>query len=155
MVVKSVNAKKQVFSTETAHVIILTPWGWNSHKEQHYDRHTAYFLTTYNKELKLDLPIYLRTVEASRHDSGTALIALAEFRELYPDYTIEAFLSDSASDNYETYQLLDEWSIHAIIALNKRLTGRFTYKELEVKSKEIPICEGSLPITFNWNDLQR
>lgn len=105
--------------------------------------------------MKLDLPLYLRTVEARRLDSVTALVALAEFRQLYPEYTIDAFLSDSASVNYETYHLLNEWEIPAIIALNKRLAGHFTYKELEVNSDGIPICEGGLPMAFNWHDTQR
>lgn len=133
----------------------LATWGWDSDKEQYFYGHTAYFLATYNKELKLDLPIYLRTVEARRHDSITALIALAEFRELYPDLTMTAFLSDSASDNYETYQLLSDWKISAIIALNKRLIGHFKYRELEVNSEGIPICEGGLPMTLNWHDPHR
>lgn len=133
----------------------LATWGWDSHKEQYYYGHTAYFLATYNNELKLDLPLYLRTVEARRHDSVTALVALAEFRQLYPEFTMNAFLSDSASDNYETYHLLNEWQIPAIIALNKRLAGHFTYKELDVNTDGIPICEGGLPMTFNWHDTQR
>ncbi|MCB5952809.1 hypothetical protein LI951_12090 [Enterococcus sp. BWT-B8] len=133
----------------------LATWGWDSHKEQYYYGHTAYFLATYHKELQLDLPIYLRLVEARRHDSVTALVALAEFRALYPEFTLNAFLSDSASDNYETCHLLEEWKIPAIIALNKRLAGNFTYKELKVNADGIPICEGGLPMRFNWNDAQR
>lgn len=130
-------------------------WGWDSHKEKYYYGHTAYFLATYNKELNLDLPIYLRTVEARRHDSITALVALAEFRDLYPEYTLKAFLSDSASDNYETYRLLQEWKIPAIIALNKRLVGPLKYKDIEVNADGIPICEGGLPMSYNWHDTKR
>lgn len=133
----------------------LATIGWDSHEQKYFYGYTAYFLATYNKQLKLDLPLYLRTVEARRHDSVTALVALAEFRQLYPALTPDAFLSDSASDNYETYHLLNEWQIPAVIAFNKRVIGRLTYKSLEVNEDGIPICEGGLPMTFNWQDNQR
>lgn len=133
----------------------LATWGWDSHKERYFYGYTAYFLATYNEELKLDLPLYVRLVEARRHDSVTALIALTEYQQLNPDVSINSFLSDSASDNYETYQLLNEWQIPSVIALNKRTKGNFKYKELEINDKGIPICEGDLPMIFNWSDKQR
>ncbi|WP_314065359.1 hypothetical protein [uncultured Vagococcus sp.] len=43
-----------------------------------------------------------------------------------------AFLSDSASNNYETYRLLNDWQISAIITLKQRVADRFKYKELNV-----------------------
>jgi len=39
-------------------------WGWYSHKEQWFYGYTGYFISTYNKELKTDLPLYLRLVDA-------------------------------------------------------------------------------------------
>lgn len=95
-------------------------WGWDSHKDQWFYGYTGYFISTYNKHLKVDLPIYLRLVDAKRHDSISAVVALAELRDLYPDLTIDTFLSDSASDNYPTYELLHHWNINADIDLNKK-----------------------------------
>ncbi len=48
-------------------------WGWDSHNEQYFYGYTGYFISTYNKAEKLDLPLYLRLVEASRHDSVSAI----------------------------------------------------------------------------------
>jgi len=41
-------------------------WGWDSHEERYFYGYTGYFLSTYNKDLKLDLPLYLRIVDAKR-----------------------------------------------------------------------------------------
>jgi len=75
-------------------------WGWDSHNEIYFYGYTGYFISTYNKAEKLDLPLYLRLVDAKRHDSISAVVALAEFRDLYPNLKVENFISDSASDNY-------------------------------------------------------
>lgn len=118
-------------------------WGWDSHKNQWFYGYTGYFISTYNKDLKLDLPIYLRLVDAKRHDSISAVVALAEFRDLYPDLTLETFLSDSASDNYPTYELLNHWNINAVIALKGKSKGKHTHPpHLGIDDNGIPICPG-------------
>lgn len=117
-------------------------WGWDSHNEHYFYGYTGYFISTYNKTARLDLPLYLRLVEASRHDSVSAVVALAEFRDLYPGLTVDNFLSDSASDNYATYKLLDKWNINAIIALNKINKGNRKYNACLVNENGIPICPG-------------
>ena len=48
-------------------------------------------------------------VQASRHDSVTAVITLAEARKLHPDFRFESFCGDCAHDNYATYELLHKW----------------------------------------------
>jgi hypothetical protein len=81
-------------------------------------------------------------VDAKRHDSISAVVALAEFRDLYPGLTVKNFISDSASDNYPTYELLDEWNINAIIALNDNRKGNVKYPDtLEVEGG-VPVCPG-------------
>jgi len=116
-------------------------WGWDSHKDQWFYGYTGYFISTYNKALKLDLPVYLRLVDAKRHDSISAVVALAEFRDLHPNLTIDTFLSDSASDNYPTYDLLNNWNINAVIDLNTKNKGKRTYPSyLTIDDKGIPIC---------------
>jgi hypothetical protein len=118
-------------------------WGWDSHNERYFYGYTGYFISTYNRTQKLDLPLYLRLVDAKRHDSVSAVVALAEFRDLYPEFTIQNFISDSASDNYATYALLDKWGINAIIALNHTNKGNLKYPTpLAIDDNGIPTCPG-------------
>ena len=124
-------------------------WGWDSHNERYFYGYMGYFISTYNSMEKLDLPLYLRFLEANRHDSISAVIALAEFRDLYPNLVVDTFISDSASDNYATYRLLNEWGINAVIALNKTSTGNRTYGECFVNEYGVPVCPGGHPMV-NW-----
>lgn len=125
-------------------------WGWDSHNKQWFYGYTGYFISTYNKNLKLDLPLYLRLVDAKRHDSISAVVAIAEFLELYPNLTVETFLSDSASDNYPTYELLDHFNINAVIALNKKNEGNRKYPEyLTINDDGVPICIANHEMIYN------
>jgi len=125
-------------------------WGWDSHKDQWFYGYTGYFISTYNKFLKVDLPIYLRLVDAKRHDSISAVVALAELRDLYPDLTIDTFSSDSASDNYPTYELLHQWDINAVIDLNPKNKGNNKYPSyLKITDKGVPICPAGHEMIYN------
>lgn len=62
--------------------------GWDSHENRWFYGYTLYALSTYNPKYKIDLSVYLRFVEASRHDSITGIAALAEFRELLHQFKI-------------------------------------------------------------------
>jgi hypothetical protein len=124
-------------------------WGWDSSKTQWFYGYTGYFISTYNKDLKIDLPLHLRFVEASRHDSVSAIVSLVEFRELYPCLKVSSFISDSASDNYATYKLLNHWEIDAIIALNNHNKGNPQYPAaLSIDKHGCPICPGGNKMTF-------
>jgi hypothetical protein len=124
-------------------------WGWDSHNERYFYGYTGYFISTYNSTLKLDLPLYLRLVDAKRHDSISAVVALSEFRNLYPNLTVDTFISDSASDNYATYQLLNEWNINAVIALNNGKRGNFKYSKCLVNENGVPLCPAGREMV-NW-----
>jgi hypothetical protein len=125
-------------------------WGWDSHKGVYFYGYTGYFISTCNKSLKLDLPLYIRLVQASRHDSVSAIFALAEFRELYPNLSIDTFISDSASDNYATYTLLNHWDINAVIALNEKNKGNFKFPPaLRINDNGTPICPGGREMINN------
>jgi hypothetical protein len=116
-------------------------WGWDSNNERYFYGYTGYFITTYNKPLKTDLPLTLRLVSANRHDSVSAVFSLVEFRELYPNLHIDTFISDSASDNYATYKLLNYWNINAVIALNHQTNHKNKYPPITEKNgKGVPIC---------------
>lgn len=125
-------------------------WGWDSHNELYFYGYTGYFISTYSKAEKRDLPLYLRLVDAKRHDSISAVVALAEFRDLYPNLTVDTFISDSASDNYATYELLDKWNINAVIALNHKNKGNQKYKEkITVDENGTPICPGGHKMIYS------
>lgn len=132
------------FSDPNAH------WGWDSSREIYFYGYMGYFLSTYNNDLKVDLPLYLRIVDASRNDSVSAVVALQEFRELYPNLKVNSFLSDAASDNYATYELLHQWDINAVIALNETNKGNSKYPPaLSVDKNGTPVCMCSQPMV-NW-----
>ena len=122
-------------------------WGWDSHNERYFYGYSGYFISTYNSAYKLDLPLYLRIVDAKRHDSISAVVALAEFRDLYPELKIDTFISDSASDNYATYELLDHWGINAVIALNKKSKQQFP--NFTLGDDGAPLCPGGNRMV-NW-----
>ena len=125
-------------------------WGWDSHNKCYFYGFTGYFLSTYNKDLKIDLPVYIRLVDGKRHDSISAVIALTEFKDLYPELTLDTFISDSASDNNATYELLDYWDINAVIALNKANSGNSWYKgNVNVNDSGIPICPAGHRMIYN------
>lgn len=116
-------------------------WGWDSYHEQYFYGYTEYILSVYNVELKSDLPLYLRLVEAQRYDGVTAIVALTEAKKLYPTFNFDAFFGDGAHDNYATYQLLHEWGMKAIIPLNETNKGNFKFPPpIDVTKEGCPIC---------------
>ena len=116
-------------------------WGWDSHENRWFYGYTLYALSSYNKEYKIDLPVYLRFVEARRHDSVTGVVALAEFRELLPQFKISNYVLDSANDNYPTYELCSKWNINPLIDLNSKNKGNSKYPPaLSINEKGVPLC---------------
>lgn len=125
-------------------------WGWDSYHERWFFGYTAYFLSVHNADLKLDLPIYIKFVEASRNDGVTLITALAHVRYLYRDFlSFDSLLADAAHDNYPTYDLLKQWNIKPFIALNKRKSDNIKLQNIQTTDTGIPICaDGHLML--NW-----
>ena len=98
---------------------------------------------------KIDLPLFIRIVDAKRHDSVSAIVSLCEFSDLYPSLNINAFISDSTSDNYATYELLEEWDISAVIALGKSNNGNSRLPVPIAHDNGTPICPGGHKMV-NW-----
>ena len=125
-------------------------WGWDSHNERYYYGYSGYFISAHNRDLKVDLPLHLRLFQANRHDSVSAVFALCEFRELNPNLRIDTFISDSASDNYATYNLLHHWDINAVIALNPKNEGNSKYPPaLRIDDNGVPICQKERKMVYN------
>ena len=130
-------------------------WGWDSHAERPFYGYSGYFLSARDKTYKVDLPLYLRIVDAKRHDSVSALVALSEFRDRYPQLCIDTFISDSASDNQATYELLEEWGIDAVIALGKPINGKAKYPIPIDFSDATPICPSGRRMVFCGDGVKR
>jgi len=128
----------------------IANWGWDSHNERFYYGYSGYFFSTYCSEHKTDLPVHLKLLQANRHDSIPAFFALAEFRELNPELHIDTFISDSASDNYGTYEVLNHWDINAVIALNPNNMGNTKYPPaLDIDDNGVPICPGGNKMVYH------
>jgi hypothetical protein len=128
----------------------LAKWGWDSYHEQWFYGYTAYLLSVHNKELKLDLPIYMKFAEASRNDSVTLISALAHARYLYKDILhFDSLLADTAHDNYPTYSLLKHWNIKPFIDLNNRSDNKLQIDGLRLSKNGVPICADGREM-LNW-----
>ena len=130
--------------------------GWDSDLATWYHGYTLYCLSTYNKDVCTDLPVYLRFVQANRHDSVTGIVALAEFRELYPDIPIKNICFDSANDNYPTYELCKHWGINPFIDLNDKRGAKPKYPNTVTLSKNnIPTCIANHEMIYNGYCINR
>jgi len=109
-----------------------------------------YVLSTHNKELKTDLPIHIRFVSSPRRDSVSGIVALSEFRKLYPTVKIENLCMDSANDNYTTYELFKKWLITPFIDLNEnRGKPKSIPDNITVANDGIPICANAYKMIYN------
>ena len=116
-------------------------WGWDSYREDWVWGRSLYELI--DPDSYYSLPIFLKMAQAQRHDSVLGVATLHEVRRLYQDCCFSEFSADSAHDAYPIYRLLDHWDIGAIIALNPKNEGHFTYDPpLRITKDGIPICKG-------------
>ena len=116
-------------------------WGWDSYHERWFYGHTAYLLSVHNENLKLDLPIYMRFVEASRNDGVTLVAALAHARYLYRDVLgFDSLIADAAHDHYPICDLLKQWHIKPFIALNNHSDNQLQPAGLRLSGNGIPVC---------------
>lgn len=125
-------------------------WGWDSYREQWFFGDTLFNVTA--SDSPNDLPIYIRMVQASRHDSVTTIFALRDIQKLYPDITLKNFIADGSMDNYPTYELLDHYNIVPFISLDARTKAKFNYPHPHILCFDEggrPICPGGIPYQ-NW-----
>jgi len=70
--------------------------------------------------------------------------------DMHADLNINSFISDSASDNYPTYELLNHWDMNAVIALNSRNKGNFSYPAaLSLDNNGTPVCQAGHKMIYN------
>jgi hypothetical protein len=125
-------------------------WGWDSYRERWFFGNTLFNVTA--SDSPNDLPIYLKIVQASRHDSVTTIFALRDIFELYPNLKFKNFLADGAMDNYPTYELLKHYDMLPFISLDSRTKAKFNYQHPSIlcfDDKGRPICHGGIPY-YNW-----
>ncbi len=121
-------------------------WGWDSYREQWFFGNTLYGITA--SDSPYDLPIYLKSVQASRHDSISTVFAFEDIKSLYPDFKLKNFLADGAMDNYPTYEYLHYNQINPFIPLDTRTKKKLIYPDPAVTcfdNKGRPICPGGIP----------
>jgi len=124
-------------------------WGWDSYREQWFYGDTLFNVTA--SDSPNDLPIYLRIVQASRHDSITTVFALRDIHNMYSKIYFRNFLADGAMDNYPTYKLIKFYDILPFIALDSRTKAKFNYPHPDIicfDNKGRSICPGGIPYVY-------
>ena len=116
--------------------------GWDSDLEQWYLGYTLYNISHHNKDLRIDLPVFLTLNYASTNDALTTLSATADWMDLNPDIKPSYMCFDSAMDAYNIYEYLRHIHIIPIIDWNKRHSGSNNpYAKFEnLDSDGTPIC---------------
>ncbi len=125
-------------------------WGWDSYREQWFFGSTLYCITA--SDSPYDLPIYLKSVQASRHDSISTVFAFEDIRSLYSDFKLKKFLADGAMDSYPIYEYLHCQEITPFIPLDVRTRKKLVYPDPAIQcfdNKGRPICPGGIPYV-NW-----
>ena len=124
-------------------------WGWDSYREQWFFGNMLFNVTA--SDSPYDLPIHIKMVQASRHDSITTIFALLELKELYPSITWKSFLADGAMDNYPTYELLKHFGIDPFISLDARTKAKFHCPHPDVlafDNQNQPLCQAGNPFVY-------
>jgi len=125
-------------------------YGWDSHESTWYYGHTLYAFSTYDAQTKTDLPLIFRFVSAKRHDSVTAIVSLAELREVTPSLAIKNICLDSANDNYPTYELCNTWGYIPFIDLNANRGKPTTLPPaLSINEQGVPICQSGHEMVYD------
>jgi hypothetical protein len=124
-------------------------WGWDSYRVKWFFGNTLFNVTA--SDSPYDLPIYIKMVQASRHDSITTIFALQDIQKLYPSIQFKSFVADGAMDNYPTYELLKCLGIMPFISLDARTKAKMNYPHPDIKNfdnKGRPVCKGGFPYTY-------
>lgn len=125
-------------------------WGWDSYREHWFFGNTLFNVTA--SDSPYDLPIYIKMVQANRHDSVTTVFALDGIHKIYPNIHFRNFIADGAMDSYPIYDLLKHYDMIPFISLDARSKAKFNYPDPDIlcfDDKGRPICNGGIPFV-NW-----
>ena len=125
-------------------------WGWDSYREQWFFGDTLFNVTA--SDSPYDLPISIKMVQASRHDSISTVFALDDIHQLYPDTHFKYFIADGAMDKYPIYDLVSHYDMLPFIPLESRTKDKLKYPHPDIlcfNDKNQPICNGGIPFV-NW-----
>ncbi len=136
--IKHCNCKRK-FSDPSAR------WGWDSYHERYFFGYSLYVITAFNG--KYDLPVHFILPQGNRHDSVSAVVALAQLKTLYPKPLFSYFVSDSACDNFATYELCKSYNLRPFIDLNHKNTPADGI--VKFNDNGIPICPLGLTMS-HW-----
>jgi len=117
-------------------------WGWDSYHERYFYGYGLYALSCHNANLALDLPIYLRFVDANQFDGVSLIEAFAHARSLYQGFLrFDALIADSAHDNYATYELLRHFRVKPFIGLRLQKGGELPKPQnIQLSRNGLPVC---------------
>lgn len=134
----------------------LADIGWDSDLGEFYFGYTGYTISVHNPKLKIDLPVFLTMASASQHDALTCILALLHFKDVSSLINPTHYCLDSASDNYATFNFLNDSGIIPIIDLNNRNTNNNIYEPYKDISKNgHPICQGNQEMVYCGADYSR
>lgn len=122
-------------------------WGWDSYRERWFYGDSLYAITAANSYN--DLPIFLQSGQASRHDGASTVFALRNVLNLYPELNVRNFLADGAMDDYSIYNMLIKRNIRPFIPLpdNTKFPDMKNYPQIKkFDDKGRPIC----PAGYYW-----
>jgi len=125
-------------------------WGWDSYREQWFFGDTLFNVTA--SDSPYDLPISIKIVQASRHDSILTVFALDDIHNLYPNIRFRYFIADGAMDNYPTYDLLKYYDMLPFILMDSKTKAKLNYSHPDIlcfDDKGHRICNGGIPLV-NW-----
>lgn len=122
--------------------------GWDSDLGEYYFGYTEYNISYYNKNLSIDLPLFLTLEKASQHDAITSVSALHSFLSLNQSVAISKYCLDSASDNYATHRFLSHHSIIPFIDINKRCHSNVYDKIDRISENGKPICAAGIEMIY-------
>ena len=124
-------------------------WGWDSYRECYFWGDALFSVTA--ADSSNDLPIYLHSAQASRHDGVSSVFAIRNVLRIYPQFKLHKFLADGAMDDYSIYEMLTKLGIQPFIPLpnNTKFPSLDDYPEiLEFNEKGNPICRAGLPWVY-------
>lgn len=99
--------------------------GWDSYREQWFFGDILFNVTP--SDSPYVLPISIKIVQASHHDSISTVFVLDDIHNIYPYMRFRYFIADGAMNNYPTYELLNHYNMLSFISLDSRTETNFNY----------------------------